>query len=53
MPSVQAVDTAGNTRTINRSFAVKVPTTGGDTNTGGGDTNTGGGDTSTGGGDLT
>ena len=42
--SVQAVDTAGNTRTINRTFGVKVPTSGGgETPTGGGETPTGGG----------
>jgi hypothetical protein len=45
--SVQAVDTAGNTRTINRSFGVEVPTT--DPGTGGGDPDpepgTGGGGT--------
>ena len=56
--SVQSVDTAGNTRTINRSFAVQIPSSGGDTGTGGGDTNTGGGttaggDTTTGGGSTT
>ena len=46
--SVQAVDTAGNTRTITRTFGVKVPTSGG-----GGETPTGGGETPTGGGGQT
>ena len=55
--SVQATDTAGNVRTINRTFAVAVPTTGGETGDGGtgtgGDsgtnTDTGTGGTTTGG----
>ena len=55
--SVQAVDTAGNSRTINRTFGVQVPVTGGgETPTGGGgETPTGGGgsQTPTGGGSQT
>ena len=53
--SVQAVDTAGNTRTINRTFGVKVPTSGGgETPNDGGETPTGGGgQTPTGGGGQT
>ena len=55
--SVQAVDTAGNTRTISRTFGVKVPTSGGGGETpsgGGGQTPTGGGSqTPTGGGGQT
>jgi hypothetical protein len=42
--SVQAVDTAGNSRTITRTFGVQVPATGGgETPTGGGETPAGGG----------
>ena len=53
--SVQAVDLAGNTRTISRTFGVKVPTSGGggETPTGGGETPTGGGETPSGGGGQT
>ena len=55
--SVQATDTAGNVRTINRTFAVAVPATGGDgpggedpgDDTGDGDTDTGGTAATTGG----
>jgi predicted DNA-binding antitoxin AbrB/MazE fold protein len=52
--SVQAVDLAGNTRTISRTFGVKVPASGGgETPAGGGETPTGGGQTPTGGGGQT
>jgi hypothetical protein len=42
--TVQAIDTAGNVRTISRTFAVQVPSTGGDEDPGG-EQDAGGGET--------